>query len=78
MCPAGPRDFQSFFTEPDLNPPVVRVTNLDPASATSSPRFILFAPRVHAPAGGAQEGVMIIDRRGRLVWFQPISVQKRF
>ena len=69
---AGPRDFQSFFTEPDLNPPVVRVTNLDPTSATSSPRFILFAPRVQALAGGAQEGVMIIDRRGRLVWFQPI------
>ena len=74
----GPRDFQSFFTEPDLRPPVVRVTNLDPTSATSSPRFILFAPRVVASAGGAQEGVMIVDRRGRLVWFKPITAGSDF
>jgi outer membrane protein assembly factor BamB len=75
---AGPREFQSFFTEPGLKPPVVRVTNLDPASATSSPRFILFAPRVIASAGDAQEGVMIIDRKGRLVWFQPITTGSDF
>jgi hypothetical protein len=64
---------QSFFSRPDLQPPAVRVTNIDLASATSSPRFIFLSPRNGGPGGPIQQGLMILDRRGRLVYFQPVS-----
>jgi hypothetical protein len=74
---AVPTGLQSFFTRPDLQPPVVTVTNITPASATSSPRFILMSPQLddtHAPG----QGLMVIDRRGRLVWFQPVRAASDF
>src|SRR5262245_16517082 len=70
---------------PEVEPPPAKTssskpeqTNVDPASAADMPRFILIAPRVDPSAGPAQEGVMMIDRRGRLVWFKPITADSDF
>lgn len=69
---ASPTGLQSFFTRPDLRPPTLTVTNLSVASATDTPRFILLSPRVDDPHAPGQ-GLMIVDRRGRMVWFQPTT-----
>jgi hypothetical protein len=56
---------QSFASRTDLHPPTVAVTTAQPGTA---PGLIFLAPK----AGTAQDGPMIIDDRGRLVWFHPI------
>ncbi|HXD66135.1 MAG TPA: arylsulfotransferase family protein [Solirubrobacteraceae bacterium] len=63
---------QTFITRPDLRPPAVRVTPLGGQSAPgSTPRFILLAPMNAVPAREPQQGLMMLDRQGRLVWFAP-------
>jgi hypothetical protein len=69
---------QGFITRPDLRPPVVKITNVDAASAGGSPRFILITPRNDVTGGLAQEGTMMLDRRGRLVWFKPAATGSDF
>jgi outer membrane protein assembly factor BamB len=73
----APTGLQAFFTEPDLHPPSLTVTNLSVSSATSTPRFILLSPRVDDPKAPGQ-GLMIVDRRGRMVWFQPTTAGSDF
>jgi hypothetical protein len=73
----APTGLQSFFTRPDLRPPTVTVTNLSADSATASPRFILLSPRVDDPKAPGQ-GLMLLDRRGRMVWFQPTTAGSDF
>ena len=69
---------QTFLTRPDLRPPAVRVTPLRSQSAPgSTPRFILLAPMNAVPASEPQQGLMMLDRQGRLVWFAP-SGEPRF
>jgi outer membrane protein assembly factor BamB len=69
---------QTFLTRPDLRPPAVRVTQLGRQPAPgSSPRFILLAPMNAVPASDPQQGLMMLDRQGRLVWFAP-SGEPRF
>ncbi|HTU94961.1 MAG TPA: arylsulfotransferase family protein [Solirubrobacteraceae bacterium] len=63
---------QTFLTRPDLRPPAVRVTQLAAAPA-STPRFILLSPINAVPASDPQQGLMMVDRLGRLVWFSPTS-----
>ena len=67
---------QSFITRPDLMPSTVTVTSLldDAAQASqyASPRFILVSPRSLTKVA-SQPGLMIVDRKGRLIWFQPIT-----
>lgn len=65
---------QSFVTLPDLHPPVVRVTTLT-SSPSDSPRFIFLAARTFGSAEGVQEGLMILDRQARLVWFGPAPLR---
>jgi hypothetical protein len=55
---------QSFVSQPKLQPPTVRVTAISPAAA---PGDIFLT----ANAGRGQNGTMIIDGSGRLIWFQP-------
>ncbi|MGH2894360.1 MAG: arylsulfotransferase family protein [Solirubrobacteraceae bacterium] len=70
---------QSFLTRPDLRPPAVRVTQFGSQPAHgSTPRFILLAPMNAVPASEPQEGLMMLDRQGRLVWFAPASGGPRF
>jgi hypothetical protein len=59
---------QRFFSRPDLRPPVVRV--LRPADGTM-PGYLFIAPK----RGAAQAGPMILDERGRLVWFRPLDTR---
>jgi Arylsulfotransferase (ASST) len=57
---------QSFVSQPKLQPPTVTVTTSSPA-ATPGDIFLT------ADAGRGQNGTMIIDGSGRLVWFQPAA-----
>lgn len=63
---------ERFVSRPDLRPPRVRVTPGEGATTgtESSPRFIFLAPRYLSPHP-SQQGLMICDRLGRLVWFRP-------
>jgi hypothetical protein len=70
-----------FVSRPDLSPPTVRITQLASGSAEeSTPRFIALAPdNVIANSTPWQQGVMLVDRLGRLVWFEPAALgQKPF
>jgi Arylsulfotransferase (ASST) len=64
--PATPATNQSFVTQPKLQPPTVHVSVASPAAA---PGDILLT----ANGGRGQNGTMIIDGSGRLVWFQPAA-----
>lgn len=54
---------QSYRTRPDLTPPAVTVTTAKPGRA---PGLVFLAPK----AGRGQDGPMIIDDKGDLVWFK--------
>jgi len=56
---------QSFHSRPDLHPPVVMTSGVDP-DTTSGPIF-LDAQAVQ------QNGPEILDSQGRLIWFMPLS-----
>jgi len=59
---SGPE--QSFRSAPGLHPPAVRVTgHADPSSGD-----VLLTP-----TAGPQSGPMILNDRGRLVWFHPVA-----
>ncbi|HET8979261.1 MAG TPA: arylsulfotransferase family protein [Solirubrobacteraceae bacterium] len=74
-----PAGVQTFVTRPDLRPPTVRVTEVGtPPAAGSEPRFIFLAPNNVIPASEPQQGLMMIDRKGRLVWFAPVSAGSPF
>jgi hypothetical protein len=60
---AKPGANQSFVSEPELQPPTVTVATSSPAAA---PGDIFLTTNV----GRGQNGAMIVDGRGRLVWFQ--------
>ncbi|MGH2832566.1 MAG: arylsulfotransferase family protein, partial [Solirubrobacteraceae bacterium] len=55
---------QSFVSDPQLKPPVVRVISDSPGSSNDD----VFITTNH---GYGQWGPMIFDRAGQLVWFQP-------
>jgi hypothetical protein len=63
---------QSFHSLPDLHPPPVAITT-DRRSRASGDVFL--APLTNRPGGGhiPQRGPMILDSRGRLVWFMPTA-----
>jgi hypothetical protein len=75
---------RTFVTRPDLRPPSVtvafgsqagtdRAAGASRVSAGSSlPRFVLISPR-HDTPGPSQQGLMVLDRQGHLVWFKPMG-----
>ena len=69
--PPGPKPgpTQHFRSRPDLRPPVVHIRI--PARGTA-PGYIFLAPKLAV----AQAGPMIMDNRGRLVWFHPLKFTK--
>ncbi|MGH2888631.1 MAG: arylsulfotransferase family protein [Solirubrobacteraceae bacterium] len=78
-APAPTPDVQSFLTRPDLHPPVVRVTPVAAeASQPTSPRFIFIAPTEYVRSPALQQGLMILDRQGRMVWWGPVTAGKPF
>jgi hypothetical protein len=73
---ASSEELQSFVTRPDLRPPAVKVTRY--AGAASSPEYILLSANNVVQGGPVQQGLMIVDRQGRLVLFQPAADGKPF
>ncbi|HEX3801671.1 MAG TPA: arylsulfotransferase family protein [Solirubrobacteraceae bacterium] len=62
----------SFVSRPDLRPALARITDLSSRpEAIDSPRFIVMAPMADVPYETVQRGPMLVDRRGRLVWYDP-------
>ena len=58
-------EVQHFKTRPDLQPPAI-TTSVDPAQP--APGYIFAAPY----AGAGQNGPMIFDDSGNLIWFHPL------
>jgi hypothetical protein len=69
-----------YVTRPDLSPPEVTITQLVSGSQVeSTPRFIALAPdNVIQDSTPWQQGMMLVDRLGRLVWFEPATQGKPF
>lgn len=57
--------YQHFRTRPDLKPPVVTILHRQGATA---PGYVFLAPKKAV----AQDGPMIVDNRGQVVWFDPL------
>jgi hypothetical protein len=66
---AGSNGLQHFRSRPDLEPPSITVTE-DKAPASSGDIFL--TPQF----GPAQDGPMILDPHGKLVWFDPYPVSE--
>lgn len=63
---------EHFASRPDLQPPRLAVSRPHPhAAAGSQPRYLAMAPKGYPDDGPGQSGLMLVDRRGRLVWFLP-------
>lgn len=67
------RDVDQFVSRPDLSPPRVVIARSQSfrSVAASDPRHIFLAPKGYQAAGPGQQGLMILDTDGRLVWFKP-------
>jgi len=63
---AAPAPYRHFHSRPDLKPP--RITLLE-RSRLASPGYIFIAPKKNV----AQGGPLIVDNRGRAVWFLPVD-----
>jgi len=70
VAPAGSNGLQHFASRPDLVPPSIWVSK---NSAPASEGDIFLAPQF----GPAQNGPMILDPSGKLVWFYPIAVSQK-
>lgn len=72
--PPAPKGAQSFVSRPDLRPTALVVAGgANFAKAPGSPGYIFVAPRSLGSPGKAQEGPMILDLQGDLVWFRPMT-----
>lgn len=56
----------TYRTRPDLRPPGVKVTV---AAPQASDGYVFLAPK----SGPGQDGPLILDRHGRVVWFHPVK-----
>jgi hypothetical protein len=56
---------QAFVSRPDLKPPPVQISRSEPGR---TPGYVFLGPK-----GGRAAGPMVIDDRGKLVWFKPVS-----
>jgi len=68
-------EVQSFVTRPDLKPPTVKVTQF--STADTSPAYILLSVNNVIPTDQIQQGLMMVDRQGRLIWFHPVSSARK-
>jgi Arylsulfotransferase (ASST) len=64
--PSGkPGEIQHFHSQPHLEPPAIQIAT---KSATESPGYVFLAPY----SGPGQDGPMILDSTGQLVWMDPV------
>jgi hypothetical protein len=66
LSSVGNGEVQRFATRPDLVPPAVDVTLRKPGTA---PGLVFVAPK----GGRGQDGPMILDDAGHVVWFKPAA-----
>ncbi len=72
VAPAGaaavlkPSEVQRYHSRPELEPPALAVTT--PASPAAAPGYIMSTPY----SGPGQDGPMIFDDSGQVVWFDPV------
>jgi len=59
-------DVQAFRSRPELRPPAIQVRA---RSAAAAPGSVFVAPK----RGATQQGPMILDEDGELVWFHPLD-----
>lgn len=71
--PITPEAVNSFVSRPDLQPPRMVLTGRPGARTGRTPRYIFLAPKGYTTGGPGQQGLMIVDLEGHLVWFQPSS-----
>jgi hypothetical protein len=64
----GAGEVQRFTTRPDLMPPAVTVST---NAAAHAPGLVFIAPK----GGHGQDGPMIINDKGQVVWFHPMKGQ---
>jgi hypothetical protein len=64
--PRGKGDVQNFRSRLDLAPPAVTVTQRSPEAGAGS---VFLAPK----RGRGQDGLMILDNRGKLVWWRAMA-----
>jgi hypothetical protein len=64
-----------FVTRTDLVPPAITVTNVGTRTPATTPQYIFLSSKGYPAAGPGQAGNMILDRQGRVVWFQPSNGQ---
>ncbi len=68
-APKPPPPSQHFRSRPDLKPPIVQIRT--PARGTA-PGYVFLAPKMVV----VQAGPMIMDDRGQVVWFHPLTLTK--
>jgi hypothetical protein len=62
-----------YLSRPDLAPARIAVTRTGSAAAPGDPRYILLATKgPDGRPGTGQSGLMLLDRRGDVVWFRPV------
>jgi outer membrane protein assembly factor BamB len=69
-------EVQSFVTRPDLRPPAVKITHF--SQADTSPSYIVLSVTNVITNDQIQQGLMMFDRQGRLVWFKPLTGSRPF
>ncbi|MGH9067602.1 MAG: arylsulfotransferase family protein [Acidimicrobiales bacterium] len=72
--PAGADTVDHFASRPDLQPPRVSVTRRAGAFRPSAgaPRYVFVSPKGYQTDGPGQQGLMMLDTAGNLVWFLPL------
>jgi hypothetical protein len=60
-----PSEYQHFHSKPTLQPPTVQIAADSPAA---SPGYVFLTPA----SGPGQNGPMIFDHSGQLIWFAPL------
>jgi hypothetical protein len=77
-APSRPEQVPTFRSRPDLDPPPVDVTTRAHGTA---PGYIFLGtkkdPVMDHPRIAGQDGLMILDNSGRVVWFRPLRNQKQ-
>lgn len=72
-APATPDDARGvlhFVTRPDLTPAALSIAHHERAGGTS-PEYFILAPAGYPHTGPGVPGLMILDRRGGIVWYAP-------
>jgi hypothetical protein len=64
--PAAAVPYRHFHSRPDLKPPTIKLLV---RTRLASPGYIFIAPKKNVAEGGP----LILDNRGRVVWFMPVD-----